>query len=58
MGNIYVNTCSDTEEGQKWVVMTDGRIALESSKPRKHFKLDSRYLRANPIQRSASISST
>ncbi len=35
MGNIYLQTCSDTEVAQKWVVMTDGRIALQESKPRK-----------------------
>lgn len=35
MANIYVNECSDTTDGQKWVAMTDGRIALEKSSPRK-----------------------
>lgn len=36
MANVYVNTCSDTAEGQKWNVMADGRIAVEGSTPREY----------------------
>ena len=39
MANIYLKDCSDTEDGQKWNVMADGRIALELSSPRKQQKL-------------------
>lgn len=35
MANIYLQTCSATEAGQQWVAMTDGRIALAASSPRK-----------------------
>lgn len=35
MASISLTTCSDTNDGQKWVVMTDGRIALSLSSPRK-----------------------
>ncbi|KAI1081508.1 hypothetical protein F5B20DRAFT_536246 [Whalleya microplaca] len=50
MANIYVNDCSDTEDGQKWVAMPDGRIALELSTPQEC--LDLQYMRAtenNPV---------
>lgn len=36
MANIYLQTCSATEAGQQWVAMTDGRIALAASSPRKY----------------------
>ncbi|KAI6085314.1 carbohydrate-binding module family 13 protein [Hypoxylon rubiginosum] len=50
MANIYVNECSDTTDGQKWVAMTDGRIALEKSSPQEC--LDLQFMRAtenNPV---------
>ncbi|KAI0003895.1 carbohydrate-binding module family 13 protein [Xylariaceae sp. FL0662B] len=50
MASIYVNECSDTEDGQKWVAMPDGRIALELSTPQEC--LDLQYMRAtenNPV---------
>jgi hypothetical protein len=31
MANIYLRPCADTEVGQKWTAMADGRIALEAS---------------------------
>ena len=34
MANIYLKDCSDTEDGQKWTVMADGRIAVTGSSPR------------------------
>jgi hypothetical protein len=36
MASISLKECDDAAEGQKWVVMADGRIALELSSPRKH----------------------
>ncbi len=39
MANVSLKDCSDTEDGQKWTVMADGRIALTASSPRKFFKL-------------------
>lgn len=39
MANIYLQTCSATEAGQQWVAMTDGRIALAASSPRKCLSL-------------------
>ncbi|KAI2608221.1 carbohydrate-binding module family 13 protein [Hypoxylon fragiforme] len=50
MANVYVNTCSDTAEGQKWNVMADGRIAVEGSTPQEC--LDLQFMRAtenNPV---------
>ena len=35
MGTLYLQTCSDTADAQKWTVMADGRIALTASSPRK-----------------------
>ena len=36
MATISIKECADTEAGQSWNVMTDGRIALEAStSPRK-----------------------
>lgn len=34
MASISLKECDDSD-GQKWVVMADGRIALELSSPRK-----------------------
>lgn len=36
MANISLKDCSDTEDGQKWMVMADGRIAVALSSPRKY----------------------
>lgn len=36
MASISLKECDDAADGQKWVVMADGRIALELSSPRKH----------------------
>ncbi|KAF2205652.1 hypothetical protein GQ43DRAFT_269184 [Delitschia confertaspora ATCC 74209] len=50
MGNIYVNDCNNTTVGQNWVVMTDGRIALQASSPQEC--VDLQYMRAtvnNPV---------
>ncbi|KAK3373055.1 ricin B lectin domain-containing protein [Lasiosphaeria ovina] len=50
MGNIYLQTCSDTEAGQKWTAMKDGRIALDASSPQEC--IDLQYMRAtanNPV---------
>ncbi|KAK3387965.1 hypothetical protein B0H63DRAFT_448751 [Podospora didyma] len=50
MGTIYLNTCVETEVGQKWNAMADGRIALEASSPQQC--IDLQYMRAtqnNPV---------
>ncbi|OTA67697.1 carbohydrate-binding module family 13 protein [Hypoxylon sp. EC38] len=50
MANVYIKECSDTADSQKWVVMTDGRIAVELSSPQEC--LDLQYMRAtenNPV---------
>ncbi|KAI1474195.1 carbohydrate-binding module family 13 protein [Daldinia sp. EC12] len=50
MANIYIRECSDTADGQKWVAMEDGRIAVEKSSPQEC--LDLQYMRAtenNPV---------
>ncbi|TPX16088.1 uncharacterized protein E0L32_004083 [Thyridium curvatum] len=50
MANISLKDCSDTEDGQKWNVMADGRIALELSSPQEC--IDLQYMRAtanNPV---------
>jgi len=53
MANIYVQDCSDTSEQQKWTIMSDGRIALDGSSPRKQLSQErSVYpsiIRANPL---------
>lgn len=51
MANIYLRECSDSEAGQKWMAMADGRIALEQS-PGTQQCIDLQYLRAvqnNPV---------
>jgi hypothetical protein len=35
MANIYVKDCADAETAQNWIVMADGRIALEPSESSK-----------------------
>ncbi|KAH8898377.1 hypothetical protein GQ53DRAFT_777789 [Thozetella sp. PMI_491] len=50
MANISLKDCSDTEDGQKWLAMTDGRIAVELSSPQEC--LDLQYMKAtanNPV---------
>ncbi|ETS74272.1 hypothetical protein PFICI_14138 [Pestalotiopsis fici W106-1] len=50
MANIYLQPCSNTEAGQQWVAMTDGRIALAASSPQEC--VDLQYMRAtanNPV---------
>ncbi|OCL11001.1 carbohydrate-binding module family 13 protein [Glonium stellatum] len=50
MSNIYVKDCSDSDDSQKWVVMTDGRITLAASSPPEC--VDLQYMRAtanNPV---------
>ncbi|CAO2647180.1 Nn.00g081020.m01.CDS01 [Neocucurbitaria sp. VM-36] len=50
MANIYLRDCADTE-GQKWVAMADGRIAVEAS-PGTQQCIDLQYLKAtqnNPV---------
>ena len=61
MANISLKECSDTEDGQKWNVMADGRIALELSKPRKCCKkprTGDEPGADTPIQRNALTCST
>jgi hypothetical protein len=51
MANIYLRECSDTEVGQKWVAMADGRIPLEQSTGTQQC-IDLQYLKAvqnNPV---------
>ncbi|KAH8205232.1 hypothetical protein TruAng_000644 [Truncatella angustata] len=50
MAAINLKTCSGTEPGQRWVAMTDGRIALGGSSPQEC--IDLQYMRAtanNPV---------
>ncbi|KAK3940856.1 ricin B lectin domain-containing protein [Diplogelasinospora grovesii] len=50
MGSISLKDCSDTEPGQQWNVMADGRIALDASSPQEC--IDLQYMRAtanNPV---------
>ncbi|KAI1391339.1 carbohydrate-binding module family 13 protein [Hypoxylon trugodes] len=50
MASISLKECSDTEDGQKWEVKEDGRIALEKSTPQEC--IDLQYMRAtenNPV---------
>ncbi|KAF2190660.1 carbohydrate-binding module family 13 protein [Zopfia rhizophila CBS 207.26] len=50
MGSIYLKDCSDSEQAQKWVVMSDGRIALGASSPQQC--IDLQYMKAtanNPV---------
>ncbi|KAL2259758.1 hypothetical protein VTK26DRAFT_6446 [Humicola hyalothermophila] len=50
MGKVYVNECSDTAVSQNWIVMADGRIALEPSDSTQCVDLE--YMRAvenNPV---------
>ncbi|KAL1881480.1 hypothetical protein VTK73DRAFT_3542 [Phialemonium thermophilum] len=50
MASVSLKECSDTEDGQKWNVMADGRIALAPSSPQEC--LDLQYMRAtenNPV---------
>ncbi|PSN64567.1 hypothetical protein BS50DRAFT_557168 [Corynespora cassiicola Philippines] len=46
MASITLKDCSDTEVAQKWVAMSDGRIALEASSPQQC--IDLQYMRATP----------
>jgi hypothetical protein len=51
MANIYLRECSDTEAGQGWNVMADGRIALDASTSPQEC-IDLQYMRAtanNPV---------
>ncbi|KAK4234263.1 ricin B lectin domain-containing protein [Achaetomium macrosporum] len=50
MGNIYVNTCAENAASQNWLVMGDGRIALEPTNKKQC--IDLQYMRAtenNPV---------
>jgi len=50
MGAITLADCSDSSDGQKWDVMTDGRIGLKASTP--ELCIDLQYMRAtanNPV---------
>jgi hypothetical protein len=42
MANISLKDCVETEPGQLWNVMADGRIALQASSPREYQILCSR----------------
>ncbi|KAH7110063.1 hypothetical protein B0J11DRAFT_554569 [Dendryphion nanum] len=51
MAAISIKNCSDTEVGQKWTALADGRIAIEASKAPQQC-IDLQYMRAtnnNPV---------
>lgn len=40
MGSLYLQTCTNSTDAQKWNVMADGRIALAASSPGMDWRLE------------------